>query len=356
MQVTFLTVGAEVPPTLQVVTDADKFAISSDGIFTSTRPLDYDESPQNYSVRISISNGVDTDHAVVEVQVTDVNDNSPEFGSGPFTILVPEDTDVGDNVTVVPARDKDHGFNGDIRYSLEGGKGKFSIDPKSGMVRVAAPLDRESDPEFSLLVVAQDQGQPARSASVPLQVLVTDVNDNVPEFPRTEFFMDVPENASVGTVLLTLSAADLDEGPNGTVTYSILTQSPSSTPAAFKLDSSTGDLRLALTLDFSVAKMYRLTVKAEDGGVPALVGNSTVVIRVVDVNDHPPQLNPDYLLVPVPENLQSGTAVVSLDVTDKDEVRNTSSSPPAALESSPEMVSTIDSALYFVTYVLCGSL
>ena len=348
MQVTFLTMGSEVPPTLQVVTETDKFAISLDGIFTSTMTLDYDESPQNYSVSISISDGVDTDHAVVEVQVTDVNDNSPEFGPE-FTISIPEDTGVGDNVTVVPARDKDHGFNGDIRYSLEGGKGKFSIDPKSGMVRVAAPLDREIDPAFSLLVMAQDQGQPARSSSVPLKVLVTDINDNVPEFPRTEFYVDVSENASVGTVLFTLSAADPDEGPNGRVTYSILTQSPSSTPAAFELDLSTGALRLALTLDFSVAKMYRLTVEAVDGGVPALVGNSTMVIRVVDVNDHPPQFIPDLVNILVPENLQSGTAVVSLDVTDEDEVRNTSSSPPAALESSPEMFS--NSALYFVTYL-----
>ncbi|XP_030207359.1 protocadherin Fat 4 isoform X1 [Gadus morhua] len=319
LKVTFLTLGSEVPPTLQVVTEKDKFAISSDGIFTSTITLDYDESPQNYSVSISISDGVDTDHAVVEVQVTDVNDNSPEFGSGPFAISVPEDTAVGDNVTVLPARDKDYGFNGDLRYSLEGGKGKFSIDPKSGIVRVAAPLDRESDPGFSLLVVAQDQGQPARSASVPLKVLVADINDNVPEFSRTEFYVDVKENASVGIVLLTLSAADPDEGPNGTVTYSIRTQSPSSTPAAFELDSSTGALRLALTLDFSVAQMYRLTVGAVDGGVPALVGNSTVVIRVVDVNNHPPQFIPDRFHVQVPENLRSGTVVCSLDVTDKDE-------------------------------------
>ncbi|CAL8329316.1 unnamed protein product [Lota lota] len=319
LKVQFRTLGLEVPPTLQVVTETDKFAISSDGIFTSTTTLDYDESPQNYSVGISISDGVTTDQAVVEVQVTDVNDNKPEFVSGAITTSVLEDVGVGDNVTAVPARDKDHGFNGDIRYSLEGGKGKFSIDPESGMVRVAAPLDRESDPEFSLLVVARDQGQPAMSASATLQVLVADVNDNVPEFPRTEFRVDVSENASVGTVLLTLSAADPDEGPNGSVTYSILMQSPSSTPAAFELDSSTGALRLAQTLDFSVAKAYRVTVEAVDGGAPALAGNSTVVIRVVDVNNNPPEFIPDRYDVAVLENLPSGAAIVTLDVTDRDE-------------------------------------
>ncbi|CAL8333307.1 unnamed protein product [Merluccius merluccius] len=317
LKVTFLSLG--LAPILQVVNETDKFAISSDGIFTSTMTLDYDEAPHNYFVNISISDSVNINHAVVEVQVTDINDNNPEFVSSSITKSVQEDIDVGDNVTAVPATDKDHGFNGNIRYSLEGDKGKFSIDPKSGMVRVAAQLDRESNPEFSLLVVAEDQGQPAKSASATLLVQVADINDNAPEFPKMEFHVDVSENASVGTTLLTLSAVDPDMGPNGTVTYSIVLQIPSSPLAAFELDSSTGSLRLAQTLDYSVAKMYRVMVEAADGGTPALIGNSTVVIRVVDMNNNPPKFSHDHYNVAVLENLPSGAPILNLDVTDKDE-------------------------------------
>jgi len=322
MQVTFFALGLEVPPILQVVNEINKFAISPDGIFTSTISLDYDEAPHNYSVSISISDGVSTAYAVVEVQVTDVNDNSPHFADSSITKLVPENIDVGDNVTVVLATDKDHGFNGDIRYSMEGGKGKFSIDPKSGMVRVVGPLDRESDPEFSLLVVAQDQGRPAKSSSVPLQVQVTDINDNVPEFPKAEFSVDVSENASVGTVLLTLTAVDPDEGPNGEVTYSIRLLNPSTPTVEFEMDSVTGALSLAQTLDYSVAKMYKVLVEAADGGTPTLVGNSTVVITVKDVNNNHPQFSHERYDVAVLENLPSGASLLTLDVSDKDEVRN----------------------------------
>ncbi|XP_078146234.1 cadherin-23-like [Centroberyx gerrardi] len=320
LKVNFLALPTEVAVTLQVETEADKFAIDHDGVFTSKVKLDYDEAPHNYSVEISISSdGVSTDNAVVEVHVTDVNDNSPVFASSSITKSVPEDTKIGSNVSDVPATDKDSGFNGEIRYSLQGGEGKFSIDPVSGMVSVAGELDREIKAEFSLVVMAEDQGRPARSATATLLVQVSDINDNVPVFSEVENEVEVSETESVGTTLLTLLAEDPDQGANGRVTYSIFQQNPSSTPAVFELDSSTGALRLAQTLDYSVVKAYSLMVQAADGGTPSLVGNGSVVVRVKDVNNNPPQFSKDSYDVAVSENLASGASILTLEVTDRDE-------------------------------------
>ncbi|KAK2817525.1 hypothetical protein Q5P01_025716 [Channa striata] len=309
----------ESPVTLTVETEADKFAISPSGELTTKMKLDFDEAPHNYTVDISISDGVSRDNAAVEVRVTDVNDNSPVFASDSVTKSVPEDTEVGSNVSVVPATDKDSGFNKEIRYSLRGGEGRFSIDPVSGMVSVAAALDRETNADYSLLVVAEDQGRPARSATATLSVRVSDVNDNVPKFSKAEYEVQVLESQSVGTSLLTLSAVDPDDGANGTLVYSIVQQSPSSDSAVFQLNSSSGILQLVRPLDFSEVQVYNVKVQAADGGAPSLLGNSSVLVKVKDVNNNPPEFSKESYNVAVPENLASGAAVLTLEVTDKDE-------------------------------------
>ncbi|KAL7403573.1 hypothetical protein ABVT39_002455 [Epinephelus coioides] len=319
LKVNFLSLAAEIPVTLQVVTEADKFSISSSGEFTTRVKLDYDEGPHNYSVTISISDGVYSDSAVVVVQVTDINDNSPVFTSSSVTESVPEDAKIGSNVTVVPATDKDSSFNKEIRYSLRGGEGRFSVGPVSGIVSVAGALDRETKAEYNLLVVAEDQGRPVRSATASLLVRVSDINDNVPKFSEAEYPVEVLETESVGKSLLTLSAVDPDEGANGRVTYSIFQQSPSSDLPVFELDSSSGTLRLAQPLDYSEVKVYSLKVQASDGGTPSLVGNGSVVVKVKDVNNNPPEFSKESYDVAVFENLASGASILTLEVTDRDE-------------------------------------
>ncbi|CAJ1052822.1 cadherin-23-like [Xyrichtys novacula] len=319
VRVNFLPAAPEIPVTFTVDTEADKFDISSKGELITKVKLDHDEAPHNYSVGISISDGVNRDSAVVEVQVTDINDNSPVFSSSSVTASVSEGAEVGTNVTAVPATDKDSGFNKQIRYSLKGGEGRFSIDPLSGMVSVAGELDRETRAEYELLVMAEDLGRPAKSATASLLVQVSDINDNSPVFSSAEYLVEVLEEEPVGTSVLTVTAADSDEGANGRVSYSILQQSPPSDPAVFQLDSSNGTLRLAQTLDYSKVKMYSLIVQASDGGSPSLTGNSSVVIKVKDVNNNPPEFSKESYDVAVTENLPGGSSILTLEVTDKDE-------------------------------------
>ncbi|XP_041642272.1 protocadherin Fat 4 [Cheilinus undulatus] len=319
VKVNFLSVASEVPVTLRVETEAEKFSISDDGELTTRMKLDYDEGPHNYSVEISISDGVSSDRAMVEVQVTDINDNSPVFSPASITASVPEDAEQGTNVTVVSATDKDSGFNQEIRYSLRGGEGRFSVHPLSGALSVAAPLDRETRAEYELLLVAEDQGRPSRSATASLLVQVSDINDNAPVFSSAEYKVEVSEEESVGSSFLAVTASDPDEGANGTVSYSIVQQSPPSEPAIFELDSSSGILSLAQPLDYSEVKVYQLTVQASDGGSPPLTRNISVLVTVKDVNNNRPKFSKDSYNVSVYENLASGASILTLEVTDRDE-------------------------------------
>ena len=68
--------------------------------------------------------------------------------------------------------------------------GQFSIHPETGELSVAAPLDRETQPRYNLIVQAYDNHQfgfatgDSRHAFVQVAVTVSDVNDERPVFVR----------------------------------------------------------------------------------------------------------------------------------------------------------------------------
>ena len=64
------------------------------------------------------------------------------------------------------------GVNGQVLYTLTAGdpRGQFSIDPRSGVVHTAKPLDRESQAYYNLAVTATDLAsqQDARLSSTAM--------------------------------------------------------------------------------------------------------------------------------------------------------------------------------------------
>lgn len=311
----------EVPVTLTVETEAEKFSIDQlTGMLTTKVKLDY-EAQKNYTVQVSISDGTNRDEASVHVEVLDINDNRPTFASSSIAVNIPEDAEIGANVTYVQATDADSGLNAEIRYSLEGSAGMFSMNPETGLIIVVAALDRETQDKYNLIVVAQDQGRPPLSAQASVVVTLTDVNDNSPVFSTQRYEASVLENATVGMNVIVVNATDKDEGPNGQVTYHIAKQEPPSPPAAFSIDDGSGIIRVAQNLDYGKAKKYTLEVEGRDGGSPSLTGSATVVVLVEDVNDKAPKFSKDQYDVAVYENIAPGSPLVSLEVTDENEVR-----------------------------------
>lgn len=318
---TFLSVS-EVPVTLAVETEADKFSIDQvTGMLMTKVRLDY-EAQKNYTVQVSVSDGTNRDEASVSVEVLDINDNSPQFTNSSFAIAIPENATIGANVTYVQATDADSGLNAEIRYHLEGSAGMFSINPKTGLITVAAALDRETQDKYNLVVVAQDQGRPPLSATAFVAVMLTDINDNQPVFTTQKYEASILENATLGMNVIAVSASDKDEGPNGIVTYHIVKQEPPlPSPTAFSIDEVSGVISVAEKIDYSQAKKYSLEVEGRDGGSPSLTGSTVVVVLVEDVNNKPPKFSKDQYDVDVLENIAPGSPIVSLEVTDENEVR-----------------------------------
>lgn len=138
------------------------------------------------------------------LRVTDANDCHPLFEKQAYTVGVPEDVPQGSSLIQLQAQDADEGTNAAIRYSIlrSTQDSLISMEPESGLVTTAAPLDRESLAQFWFLVVAADGGEPSLSSTATVTVLVSDVNDNEPVFQQQLYNVSVPEHSDVGSCFL----------------------------------------------------------------------------------------------------------------------------------------------------------
>ncbi|XP_069737774.1 protocadherin-16 [Phaenicophaeus curvirostris] len=256
------------------------------------------------------------------LQVMDVNDNPPLFDQQEYKQSIPEVVYPGSFVLQVTARDKDQGPNGEVRYSIlrgqDGPSSWFSIDPATGIITTAAPLDYEKDPQPQLTVVATDGGTPALSSSTVVRVALQDVNDNEPVFKSNFYNVSLKENTPVGTCFLQVTATDADSGAFGSVSYSLGSGLGSVVPSQFRVEKHSGQLCTAEPLDRDEgAAAYDFTVTAVDGGGL----NSMVYVKVFleDVNDNRPVFYPLDYAASISTKSMPGTAVLRVAAHDKDQ-------------------------------------
>lgn len=209
---------------------------SSSGDIYINQQLDYESATQYFlMVRaedVGLASGVNVS-VLVSVMVEDVNDHTPWFLDKLVMFGLWEDAAVGSLAFAFHARDDDGTFpNNALRYSLafdpqlsaSSSRFPFQINPYTGSLTVAAPLDRESTPSFAFTVTATDQAKrkdERKQTSVTAQVFLLDVNDNRPVFVSANT-AQVMEDAEVGSLLHHFVARDGDLGENGLVSYVIL--------------------------------------------------------------------------------------------------------------------------------------
>ncbi|XP_077042571.1 protocadherin alpha-8-like [Agelaius phoeniceus] len=248
-------------------------------------------------------------HCKLVLEVLDVNDNAPEVWVTSLSVPVAEDASVGTVVALLSVSDRDSGENGRVRcwvwpaspFGLEATfLGSYSL-----VLREA--LDRERVSEYEVEVRAEDGGAPALRARRGLRVPVSDVNDNAPLFAQAVYTVLARENNAAGAELARLWARDPDEAANGRVSYSVWdgglggggAAGSSSSGVGWRsassyvsVDAESGRLWALQPLDYEELQVLQFEVRAVDAGEPALSGNATVQLFVLDENDNAPALLP----------------------------------------------------------------
>ncbi|XP_030882034.1 protocadherin beta-3 [Leptonychotes weddellii] len=255
-----------------------------------------------------------------ELQVIDVNDHSPVFFENEIQLKLLENTPPGTIIPLENAEDLDVGRNSLQNYTIAP-NAHFHVLTRSRRDGRKYPqlvldkaLDREEQPEIILTLTALDGGSPPRSGIAQIHILVLDINDNAPEFTQSLYEVQILENSPINSVIVTVSASDLDTGNFGTVSYAFFHASEE-IRKTFQLNPITGDIQLVKYLNYEVMNTYELDIEAKDGG--GLSGETTVIVQVVDVNDNPPELTLSSITSPIPENSPE-TVVAVFSVSDLD--------------------------------------
>ncbi|KAM9357331.1 protocadherin alpha-8-like [Symphorus nematophorus] len=272
-------------------------------------------------LKILVENPLEMHYVVIEI--TDVNDHSPSFPEKEQIFEIGEQTLRGRRFQLHTARDPDAGINSIRTYTLISNE-HFEIDirqsdeDKIPFLVLQKSLDREQKDKHTLLVTAVDGGKPQRSGTLNVSIIVLDSNDNRPVFGQEIYQIAIKENAPVGTSVLRMNATDPDEGTNSEIEYSLGKTLKKNVYDIFELDKLTGVIRIKGVVDYEENDVYKLDVEASDKGTPPLAGECRVVIKIIDVNDNPPEIEVTSLSNIVSEDSKPGTVISLLSVTDKD--------------------------------------
>ncbi|XP_076768880.1 protocadherin beta-11-like [Arvicanthis niloticus] len=259
-----------------------------------------------------------------ELQVMDVNDNSPIFMEKEMVLEIPENSPVGAVFLLESATDLDVGINAVKSYAISQSSHfhvTMRVNPdgrKYPELVLDKALDYEEQPELNLILTALDGGTPPRSGTALVRVEVIDINDNSPEFDHMFYEVTIPENSMLGSLVITASAWDLDSGINGELSYAF-SQASENIQKTFAINKNSGEIRLIGYLDFETTESYSIIIKATDRG--GLFGKSTVRIQVMDVNDNFPEIIVSSFISPIPENTAESLVMV-FSIRDKDSGEN----------------------------------
>ncbi|XP_053772784.1 protocadherin-8 isoform X2 [Desmodus rotundus] len=326
------------------------------------------ESQATYSLELVAQDGgrpPRSSTAALSVRVLDANDHSPAFPQGAVAeVELAEDAPVGSLLLDLDAADPDEGPNGDVVFSFGArtppeARRLFRLDPRSGRLTLAGPVDYERQDTYELDVRAQDRGPGPRAATCKVIVRIRDVNDNAPdiaitplaapgapaaspfaaaaaaaaatfggtdttsstgsETPEAGAISLVPEGAARESLVALVSTSDRDSGPNGQVRCALYGHEH------FRLQPAYAGSYLVVTaasLDRERIAEYNLTLVAEDRGSPPLRTVRPYTVRVGDENDNAPLFTQRVYEVSVRENNPPGAYLATVAARDPDVGRN----------------------------------
>ncbi|KAG9341038.1 hypothetical protein JZ751_019792 [Albula glossodonta] len=250
---------------------------------------------------------LDSSTAIVTIQVVDLNNHPPTFfgENGPqskFELTMYEHPPEGEILRglKITVNDSDQGANAKFNLRLVGPGNMLRVVPQTVLneaqvtiiVEDSAAIDYERFQFLTFKLLAVEIDTPERfSATADIIVHLLDTNDNIPKFSLDYYIARIPENSPGGSNVVSVTATDPDSGLWGEVKYSIY----GSGADLFLIHSTSGIIYTQpwATLDAEAKSKYNFYVKAED--TEGKYSLAEVFVTVLDLNDHPPEFNEEFL-------------------------------------------------------------
>ncbi|KAF3698861.1 Cadherin-6 Kidney cadherin [Channa argus] len=286
-------------------------------IRTALGPGDMDrEQREHYQVVIEAKDmagqrGGLTGTTVVNITLTDVNDNPPRFTQSIYQFRVPESSKSGTQVGRIKATDRDIGRNAEMYFTIVSGDGMdmFEIstdkDTQEGVITVSKPLDYEKKPSYTVEIQVQNTQMDPRFMSIgskdmaTVRIGVEDV-DEPPLFDKASYVMEVKEDAAVGMA----------------VGYSI--DRRTDMDRLFNVHPGNGSVFLLKSLDREESAWHNISVIATEFNNPRQSSHVPVYIRLLDINDNAPTFATVYETF-VCERSKAGQRIQTVSAVDADE-------------------------------------
>ena len=278
------------------------------------------EIQANYTVNISVTDGTRYDYAIIYVTIEDVNDNLPTFSPEVKNFSIPANAIGNRYVGKISAKDEDISNDGFTFYLLKGDH--FWIENKTGELYVMDGLGNhqfEANKTYKVVVNVVDHGQPPLTNSEEIDIFIDITNHFPPKFDQINSTKSIPENATIDTVITTVTATDKDPDSAGVVWYKL--KPDVLYDGKFDIDKNTGEITLKSSLDFEELGHYELTVLGIDKADDPKTGTTHVQIIVTDVNEKPQFLEKmDGMCIKFP--ISKGQLVAVVSAKDPDKIDN----------------------------------
>ncbi|XP_070814933.1 protocadherin-17 isoform X2 [Chaetodon trifascialis] len=287
------------------------------------RPLDREER-SHHTLILSATDGGEYPRSgtmQINVKVIDSNDNSPVFDQPSYVVEIPENSPPGKVLIDLNATDPDEGNNGQVVYSFSGYAPErirelFSIDSRTGVIKIQGEIDYEESPVIEIDVQAKDLGPNPIPGHCKVTVKVLDRNDNWPSIGFVSVRQGaISEAAPPGTVIALVRVTDKDSGRNGQLQCRVLGNVP------FKLEENYDNFYTVVTdrpLDREMQDEYNVTIVAKDNGMPPLNSTKSFTVKILDENDNIPRFTKSVYLLQIPENNIPGEYLGSVLAHDPD--------------------------------------
>ncbi|XP_051766364.1 protocadherin beta-7-like [Ctenopharyngodon idella] len=268
----------------------------------TTKALDR-EKESDYNITITATDGGSpplSTSMTIHLFVSDVNDNPPVFEQQSYSAYISENNKAGTSVCSVSANDPDWRQNGTVLYSLVPSEVNgvpvssfLSVNGDTGVIHAVRSFDYEQFRNFSVKVVARDNGSPPLSSIVTVKVFITDENDNSPQIlypvPDGKSLMTemVPKATLSGSLVSKVIAVDADSGQNAWLSYQIL---KSTDPGLFTIGLHSGEIKTQRDISESDNMKQNLVISVKDNGQPSLSTTCAVNLLISDNLSEVPEL------------------------------------------------------------------